>query len=343
MNIYLCHTPLHLLLAALELPEHMQTRNFLFVVEDVPGIHELASALFSSPRVELSMLPGTASNISRTSSVIDIQKRNAVTIKKVVSNTDIDQIFIFFDQRAEAQAILNHPLGKRTLVTWLEDGITTYSVASPFPHPLRRLIKHKIRFDLRWKGSKWLGEHPRIDQIRCFFPDLLRCNLRKMKADALSRSLEDSYLSGFLRFYGMPKYDRKTGIIVLPHPDCGLSRSGFDHFVSESVKFFRSIDAVPVIKRHPRDASPSQSLDQLPPCIKVMQQNLPVELVLFAEKNIEAITGCRTSTLHVASAIHPFIQARYYEPRELSSRKSSEDWGDFFEKVAVPSLIKREH
>lgn len=340
MNIFLCHTPLHLLLAALELPRHEQTRNFFFVVEDVPGIHELANALLSSSEVEFSMLPGTASHTSSTLSVIDTQKQNAVEIRKKLLAENIDRIFIFFDQRAEAQAILNHPFRKKPLVTWIEDGITTYSVALPFPRPLRRLIKHKIRFDLRWKGSKWLGQHPMIDEIHCFYPDLLRSDLKKIKSEALPRSLEDKYVSAFLDFYGHPKYHQKTGVVVLPHPDSGIPQSSITYFIAESVKFFQSIDAHTAIKIHPRDTFTPQIIGHLAPHTEIMQQNLPIELILYAERNIVAITGCRTSTLHVTSAIHPLLQSRYYEPEQIIQMNHPEIWIAFFAKVSVPPLSK---
>ena len=341
MNIFLCHTPLHLLLAALELPKHEQTHNFFFVMEDVPGIHELANALLSPSRVEFSMLPGTASHASPTPSTIDVQKQNAHNIKKKVIGHKIDRIFIFFDQRAEAQAILNHPFPNKPLITWLEDGVTTYNVASPFPRPFRRLIKHKMRFDLRWKGSKWLGQHPMIDEIRCFYPNLLRDDLKKMKVDVLPHRLDGKYVSAFLEFYGKEKFHRNTGVIILPHPDSGISPPSIAHFISESVRFFQSIAAEPTIKIHPRDAFTPQKIDQLAPHIRMMQQNFPMELIMFAEKNIGAITGFRTSALHVTAALHPFIKARYYEPDQVSSANRTDVWVDFFKEISVPPLTER--
>jgi hypothetical protein len=282
------------------------------------------------------MLPGTASH-SNPVSVIAIQKQNAIKIRSTISRIPIDHVFIFFDQRAEAQAILNYHFQKKTSVTWLEDGITTYNVASPFPNPVRRLVKHKFRFDLAWKGSKWLGQHPMIEEICCFYPELLRNDLKRKKIRPLSRKLGEKYLIAFSKFYGPPKYSHETGVIVVPHPDSGLSRSQIDDFISESIAYFHSINTCPILKLHPRDEISASRITKSMPTTEIAQQNFPLELILFVENNVKAIAGYRTSTLHITSALHPHILTLYYEsPYSMDSEK----WISFFEKTSVQPLTK---
>ncbi len=334
MNIFLCHTPLHVLISALEAPKHRDTETLFIIIEDSYGIHALASAILESPNTSFILLSGTAST-SSSKEAIEIQKANQQKIRAIISKQSVDHIFIFFDQRVEAQALLNYHFSNKPIFSWLEDGITTYNVATPFAKPLRRLIKHKLRFDLAWKGSKWLGQHPMFEEICCFFPDALRNNLKDKTIRSLPRTLEESYCSAFLKFYGNERFSNRTGIIVVPHHDSGVSRKDIDTFISKSIYYIRSKDALPILKFHPRDEVTMARILGQNQDVQIMQQYLPIELVLLAEKNITVVTGYRTSALHVTSALFPNISILYYEsPHAADSKK----WREFFIRTSVHPL-----
>jgi hypothetical protein len=336
MNVFICHTPLHVLITALEMPKLEDTDTLLFVVEDVLGIHDLAKTMLtpSHTTITMVMLSGTALR-SNSASAIAIQKQNSKKIRETISGLPIERIFIFFDQRAEAQAILNYCFQNKPSVIWLEDGITTYTIASPFPRPVRRLLKHKLRFDMAWKGSRWLGQHPMIDEIRCFYPDLLRNDLKKKKIEPLTRELDKRYLTAFSNFYGPPRHDQKTGIIVVPHPDGGLSSQQINDFISEAIAYLHSINALPILKFHPRDETTVSRIISFTHGIEIAEQNFPLELMLFVEKKVKIIIGYRTSALHVTSALLPSVLPLYYESPYATD---SEKWITFFEKTSVLPL-----
>jgi hypothetical protein len=335
MNAFLCHTPLHLLISTLALSEVDDADTLFIVVEDVQGLHSLASAVLATSNVRFMFLPGVATTSSRAAA-LKVQKDNFNRIRVKLSGLTIDRVFIFFDQRAEAQALLNWKFDIRPVFSLLEDGITTYNVATPFTLPIVRQIRHKIIFDRAWKGSKWIGQHPAIEEVWCFYPDSLRDDLKKKRIRSLPRSLDENYIASFRNFYGPAKFSEKTGIIVVPHHDSGVSERNIDTFISKSIAHIHSMGARPVLKFHPRDELTIARITNERCDVDIAQQFFPIELLLIAEKRVTAITGYRTSALHVTSAILPTVLTFYFEPE---SDAESEKWAKFFLNTSVRKLI----
>lgn len=336
MNIFLCHTPLHLLIAMLEAPRHDNIEILYFIVEDAPNMHSLARSLLASEHAKFVMLPGTASNHFSSEAVLT-QKENVKRIRLGISDLLPDSIFIYFDQRAEAQALLNHKFRAKPKVVWLEDGLTTYDVASPFPRHIRRLIKHKFRFDLHWKGSKWLGQHPAIDEVYSFYPDLVRADLRSMRVKPLLRTLDKIYVDRFKNIYGRPKYNFKVGIIVVPHPDSGPTKDQIEKFILEAIDKYLLTDIQPVLKFHPRDDISAAQFSRFKSNIPIAEKTFPLELIIFVEENVRSVVGYRTSALHVISALHESVRVIYYEPQDA---KMAVEWKTFYKTLSIEPLSR---
>lgn len=337
MNIFfLCHTPLHVLIAALESQKLTGEKVTYFIVEDTPEIHSLAEAMLGSKEATFSMLPGTAF-VSSGADATRLQKQNAENIKEAIDRIPPDRICIFFDQRAEAQALLNHKYKSTPNVVLLEDGISTYKVASPFPRPFRRLIKHKLRFDLSWKGSAWIGSHPSIDEVHCFFPEFLRPDMRVLKTAPLLRRLTQRYIENFSQIYGKRKYEEPIGAITVPHPDSVTDSESVEDFVRLSIAHCESARIKPVLKLHPRDNRSKNHLLDAGISIQTLDKNLPLELILFTEKSIKLVFGYRTSALHVIHALHRETSTLYYEP---TCGPSSAKWHEFYEQLSIRRLAE---
>lgn len=341
MNIFLCHTPLHLIIAALELP-FSAAESHIFVVEDVPGMHALARALFDEGEISYHMLPGAAET-NQVRPFIALQRENYSRIRSALPNLAPSHLFVFFDQRAEAQALLNFRYQSDPWVTLLEDGLSIYKVASPFDHPYRRLVWNKLRFDLSWKGSRWLGKHPRINEIACFFPEQLRDDLKSRPIRSLSRNLGPSHLHRLRKLYGPPRFGPGCGIVAVPHPDYGLAGPAFDRFIGRCLDYFRRDAIKPIFKLHPRDTYSQDAILKLAPDAVFAPHHFPVELVMLGEPGIKALVGFRTSALHVASALNLSHEIFYYEPTGMPDVPGQEVWREFYRGVCVPSLPSPEY
>lgn len=336
VNIFLCHTPLHLVITALELPLNA-SETHVFVIEDVAGMHALAQILLDRQGVRFHTLPG-AVHSRHDRSLVAIQKENFSRIRRGLPSLSPSNLYVFFDQRPEAQAFLNFKYGTQPRISLLEDGLSIYKIASPFDRPYRRLLRNKLRFDLLWKGSKWLGQHPRIDEIACFFPEQLRDDLKTKSNRRLLLDAVASPFRGFLENYGPPRLGAHSGIVAVPHPEYDLTGPAFERFIEMCLEYFGRASLQPVFKLHPRDARSRETIIELAPDAQFAPHHLPVELLMLVEAGVEALVGFRTSALHVTSVLSPRKSVFYYEPSDPSDAQGGEEWREFYSGVSVRPL-----
>ncbi|WP_424681506.1 hypothetical protein [Frateuria sp. YIM B11624] len=335
MKIYLCHTPLHVLLSALSKPGEDRENSLFAVVEDTPGLHHIAREFLQPVGGEFLMLPGTASTRSPREA-LKLQKANASTVRRSISGLPLTAAAVFYDLRAEAQALLNYALKPSTFVSCVEDGLLLYKVARPFSRSLTRRWRNKVRFGMKWKESRFIGRHPAIDEFCCLYPDMLRSDLRSKPYQQLPHVLGDRFQERFRALYGNPRYDEPFGIIVLPHPETGISRLDLHRFVELSSSRCVSRGVEPVFKVHPRDVITRELLINAYPGSRFISQEYPVELVLYAEPQAQLITGVRTSALHVTKALHQGVECFYYEPDRTDS--ATTEWRAFFKHLGICPL-----
>lgn len=334
LNVYLCCTPLHVLLAGLESSRYHDSDSVFVIINDAPDLHCLARALLGTNRARFLMLPGAA-HLSSSKSQVAMRRANTRQIRAQMSNLAPKRLFIFYDQSPEAQAILNFRFKLRPRVTWLEDGITTYSISAPFPNPIRNLVKNKLRYDLRWRGSKWLGQHPSIDEIGCFYPNLLRTNSNIQKARPIPRTINRRLALSFSSLYGGPRYMDPVGIILIPHSRSGPSVTNIFEFIDLSLGLCSQSGVRPLFKFHPRDTDYISTIAHRYPHLDIAEQKYPLELISLAESNISIVTGYRTSALHILAALRPQLNLRYYE---WSVDPRSAKWVAFYQQLGIPSL-----
>lgn len=340
MDVFLCHTPLHVLIAALVAFDRTVEAHgrLFFVVEDTPGLHRLAQTLLRGPSSSFSLLPGTASTTdSKTWRAL--QNVNARTVSRTLNGKMVEHAYIFFDQRAEGQALLRAHFGRQATICLLEDGISSYTVASPFSHPILRLMRNKLRHSIHWKGSKWLGEHPAISEVGCFYPNHLRPGLKKLSSRALPTAIEEGIVDAFAATYGGRQYLEPFGAIVVPHPHSGISREERARFIERAVAFCTQRSVKPLLKLHPRDSETAlpESIDNAKTL--VAGKGLPIELLLYVEPCARFVVGSRTSTLHVTKALHPELGVYFYEPPEA---RNSSEWRRFYADLSIEALPEAE-
>jgi len=335
LKLYLCHTPLHVLLSALSRPGEGQEGSFFVVVEDTPGLHRIAREFLQPADGEFLMLPGTASTKS-AKEALELQKSNASAVRRSISGLPVAAAAVFYDLRAEAQALLNYALEASAYVSCIEDGVLLYNVARPFSRSLTRRWKNKLRFGMKWKEARFIGRHPAIDEFCCLYPSMLRSDLRSKPYRELPHMLESSFRERFLALYGNPRYDEPFGVVVLPHPEADVSRNDLHRFIELSNSHCQSRGIEPIFKLHPRDVTTREILSNTHPGARFVSQEYPVELVLYAEPHARLITGVRTSALHVTRALHRNVECFYYEPGTADS--AAREWRSFFTRIGVRLL-----
>ena len=176
MQLFLCHTPLHILIGLLVAQEMSPEEEIAFaVVEDSEGLHALASTLIRAQNVKLLLLPGAVNSKSLVKCTL-IRRANGKFLKCTFSKI-ADTVFLFHDLRAESQALLNSPSRShiKTRFVLLEDGIALYEPRSLLIGSTLSILKRKIAFGLNWKNARELGLHPQLSEIRCFYPHLVAC------------------------------------------------------------------------------------------------------------------------------------------------------------------------
>ncbi|SDX87581.1 hypothetical protein SAMN05421547_101561 [Delftia lacustris] len=333
MNLFLCHTPLHLLISMMVAYRKNDPQNTIFVVvEDSRGLHSLAVQLLRDGMGRLVMLPGSATAEGRLQRTL-IMRSNARFLCREFGQV-VRSVYLFHDLRPEPQSLLNMKRFKKISADFimLEDGIALYRPGGVIPWSLLGVLKHKFAAGPHWMKFDELGLHPSISRICCFYPDLLRENLRPLPVDTLPKDrvfIEDVRLQMPLEFYG-----KKITLIAVPYAD-SVSSKFMRNFLDPIVEYCRKNETSPIFKIHPRDKNGAEILTDFWGDPLFMPQHLPAEMILFSGLNIHSIIGSRTSTLHIAKFLFPEICVFHYD--EMLD-EDGRVWIEFLDHVGV-SLI----
>lgn len=335
MKLFLCHTPLHLLISMMVVCEESDPQNTVFVVvEDSLGLHDLASRLLDESRGRVVLLPGMATakgGIQRTL----IMRSNVNFLCKTWASV-VSVFYFFHDLRPEPQALLNLKRLKRISAKFimLEDGIALYEPGGFIDWNFIGVLKHKIAAGRHWVKFDQLGLHPNITKIRCFYPELLRPNLRALPAVILPRSrisIENTKLQLPLDLFG-----KKIALVAVPFVDF-VSVKFMMRFLETAMDYCSEHDIFPFFKLHPRDRNGTELLKSLVAEPRFFPQHLPAEMIFFSELDIHSFIGSRTSSLHIAKFLFPQMNVLHYDE---ASDEEGKAWTDFLDHVGVPLITR---
>jgi hypothetical protein len=334
VELFLCHTPLHVLISLLVAAAGPRTPRTFAVVEDSAGLHQLARLLVQADSGQLHLLPGvaTATNLlSRTR----IQRNNAKILRSLYADT-AETVHLFHDLRAESQSLLNTPsISKRTRFILLEDGIALYEPRGLLVGGWVSVLKRKLAFGMTWKHARELGLHPALSEIRCFYPHLLRTNLRHKPSDALPISLHlllDNATLAALRPTTMSAGAR--AVIAVPHSR-SVSPAYFQSFLEASTRHCEKMNLNPLFKLHPNDTEGLALLQQQTKTPELIPQELPLELALIAMDDVTSFVGARTSALHIVKKLCPQVSCLFFESADTEVGRK---WLRFFEQAGIPAM-----
>lgn len=335
MDVYLCHTPLHILISLIVANQNNSQKDgsTFFIIEDSPGLHRIAEALIDTRKSNLVLLPGLANSTNRFQSAM-IMRSNAIGIHRTARKFS-GNFFIFNDIRPEAQFSLSRLKGEKTASRksiLLEDGIAIYNPGGTSEWNILQKIKYKIISGLNWIPISKIGSHPAISEIYCFYPQALRPDLMEKKAFQIPRCIPKEIIESFKHI--SPVLEKNTTIIALPLISEENHEAGLK-FIERAMIFCKTRKTTPFFKTHPRDQQSIKIIENLSFEANTLPNHLPLELIILANEDIDSIIGSRTSALHISKFFFPKKDIYYIEEKEDTI---SIAWENFFRDTEINNI-----
>lgn len=333
MHVFLCHTPLHILLSQyIEEGLEDAPRARYVVVEDYAGLHAFARSILDHAETDVLYLPGKAQAQSRLQRTL-LQRANARLLQRRFAGLRC-MFYLFNDLLPEPQALLNLAVRQspQLACVLLEDGVALYGPRGTGRNRLADTVMHKLAFGLRWKHAHAIGLHPAITEIRCFYPQLVHPELRGIPAAPLPTGTPAS-LGKLRRDLALPAL-RDSAVLALPH-SAYTEPALMTAFVAACAGYCRRMQLAPVIKAHPGDSAYKKYLAGLDKPPRLLPGHLPLEAVLLCSDHPAALIGFRTSALHITRALLPDVTCLYFEHGDSLHHR---DWVAFLDRLGVIPL-----
>ena len=295
MDVYLAHTPYHLILCILN--GCLEQESTVVLLDDSGnlswyGRNEVVS-FFHQRLVYLSL--GGKNSIeklfNKNTLFSRITNSPINTLTNHIKNLKPNRVYVFADYQPEVQCILRQ-LGNAH-ITYIEDGSAPYNL-----HELKNqknFIFQKILFGLHYERISVFGTSKFIRDSLFTFPELIREENRKTPYRKI-RTGDNSALKRFSELYEIEKNileeTRDISIyLVPPYIDEYLLTA-----YRQSIQKDLENDVRPIIKHHPSSKIIKTPLDD---CWEI-DQFIPTELLLLSLKNVKRIFSYPSTSLLVA-------------------------------------------
>lgn len=288
-NIFIAHTPYHIVLAYGIARKNKSKDNILLIVFDFLKADDMAEILKSSPGIpfkEIEFLPG-AYGYGGMRKRINIRK-NIKTIRKIVNSGAVGSVYIFNDSRAENQALLHYAQKKNGSVkgVYVEDGVASYS---SYVYPSRSVFKMligKMLYGWFWSDVRILGASSGIGRIMATFPVFVRNDIGEreimalQKEDFLSLKNEVFFKKYAVAFEShLSEINKADALIIIEHSGIiQLYSPEYEKITREVVGRLLSLKLKLAVKYHPREESSDFLLLADKEGISILPRSFPLEL-----------------------------------------------------------------
>ena len=327
MNLFVCHTPLHVLISLLVARECHHFPSVFVIVEDSVDLHGLANKIIRKDFGEIHFLPGLATY--RNGVHRALMMRSNVKYLLAQFGSALAELYLFNDLRAETQALLNscmnHDAARCVL---LEDGVGFYEPGGRLQWGVLAILKQRFAAGGGWMKGDELGFHPGISEIRSFYPELLKPHLKKKAGRPLPVNVEALDLAGAI---SIPKLKDSSAIVVVPHT-AFLTQDYIARFINAVLAYCGRHGIEPIFKLHPSDRSGVAVLAKFLDDPAMLPQQLPMEMVVLGASRLHSVIGARTSSMHIIKRIYPETRVAYFEEK---SDLAYDAWSSFLEKTGV--------
>lgn len=337
MCVFICHTPLHVLISSVIASAELLGDAITFIViEDSDRLFEFAVEIGLEEVGSVVRLAGSGVIRNKIKYTI-AQRRNVSLIRKRYSGL-AKRVYVFNDLRPEAQVFLNdRRLAKSGCeFVLVEDGMALYPPAGKLVDGLLAVAKRKVFFGWRWQHASFIGLHPSLSEVRSFYPSLLRKDLCHLKSRELPvqvlRCVSSNSRVVITNNTGNSRYSTQSpsAIIAIPFgfqrvEECRL-------FLSKSLELCKFLGFKPYLKPHPRDKDYLVSFKDLLCGFDVLSQSYPLEVLVGLLPDVRAIIGCRTSSLYICRLLYSDVGVYFCSN---PSRLDDNYWVDFYRQVGV--------
>lgn len=309
-QLFLCHTPLHVIISCLVASVDKTIEQSLFiVVNDSKYLVDIVEDFKEQLGFQFLPLKGGADATTRFQAM-RYQQYNVKLLKKISKN--IPYIYIFHDLRPESQALLNN---RSTVINqffiMLEDGVALYPTGEGgVPSRLLSILKRKIAFGFDWQHATELGLHPEINEIRCFFPHLVQKNLTKKNITYLP-TLITPKLCSVLGIHS-DLINAFTLIALVPHSSF-VCPNDLNIFIIACQNYALAKKLSLIFKLHPRDYTGQELIKSNVSEAVFLSNEFAFESYLMQSDRPAAIVGFRTSSMHILKALFPEIECLFFE------------------------------
>lgn len=331
-NLFLVHTPYHILLAtSICLSEkYRYYHNDIFINKSFNIDDKLLNKLKCIFR-EIYIL-----DLCKNTGYID----NIVKVDKILLDNKYNNIFVNNESEVKTQYILNTRLDKNGSIIYIEDGTSNY-IEVAYNHKIGMGTYAQKEFsralDIHMEDIESLGTYSHIKERFFLYPDLVANNL---KDDKLNNEIDNSLLKDAVNILYMDcsyKINKNNIIfIALEHSNFVNIIKGYDLQVYiDTIKYI--IDSISnlnydiYIKYHPREKN--EYLNKLISNynnLYILDKNIPMEflfmrenMILISLKSTSLITFCKLLGHKNAICIQDLIS------------KEKDDLSILFEKLGI--------
>lgn len=330
-QIFLCHTPLHIIISCLVASADNTIEQSLFVVvNDSKNLIDIAENFEKHLGFHFLPFKGGADATTCFQATL-YQQYNVKILKKIAKN--IPNIYIFHDLRPESQALLNNrSTSVNQKFVMLEDGVALYPTKGILPSSLLSILKRKLAFGFNWKHAEELGLHPEINEIRCFFPHLIQENLTKKYVTHLPILLTPK-LCSVLGIHS-DLINSSSLIALVPHSSF-IPINDLNIFIATCQNYALAKKLSLIFKLHPRDYEGQELIKSKIPGAVFLPNEFAFESFLMKNDRPAAIIGFRTSSIHILKALFPDIECFFFE---MDDTTESLIWNEFLVSAGINKI-----
>ncbi len=295
-SIYIANTPYHLLIScgyACKY-DHAFKKHLIFAsdFDNAEKYFNAISTWTNCPFTTITLLPGTYRKKKNILSHVLLQREKRNKLNEYLDEIKLTKCtaYIFNDANIEGQitAFKNKKQGGYNV--YMEDGFAAYSNGK-LPHLGK--VNHslaKLIYGSWYQNVEILGKSEYIDEIKVFFPKIIRPELISSKITQLPRNIltrpDFKLIQKILESLNLDNKGRQyDAIIILPHSNYALDlnyskvRKTYLDIITELRKLDYSIG----IKYHPRELKANYLNIDFTSELEEIPRNIPIEIQFYMD------------------------------------------------------------
>ena len=349
-DIYLVHTPLHILFTLnLIQQDPAQSPALVFVLGDFPDSRAVEERVQQSlgNRHRVLHLPGSYLHTHQSVSAKVFRHVNGIRAflkaRHIYQTVAVKRLMVFNDTRSEIQAIIHDLRGREVeRVLYIEDGLAAY-----YRSHQRRNPKSALLLRILYRGAEPImthGAYSGTDEAILLHPDFANQSLQKKPRTQMPRFVLNTEQIKLLInvFGGLPAnvedalMEFENGVLIcLPNSDVFGAPRSMARWIDQIITQYGNQTAI-YLKYHPRESKEHNLQLSINKRVFVIPRLIPAELIC-------ALAGSRLSAVY-AEASSILVTSRWMNPdveaysANWSGVKLPSELMDLFSRLGIHSI-----